>query len=361
MKLDGQGNRDPSGPDSPTLRFESAPEPFPLKVEPIAGSTPPDARRPRPVVCAGILVADHLCTPIPRLPAAGELVMADDLILNIGGCASNAAAVLAKLGVQATMLGRVGDDVFGRFVAETLAATGVDVHALTVDPTLPTSQTLIVNVKGEDRRFIHTFGANKGLTASDFDAVLDPPPQVLYVGGYLILPGLDATALAQRFARARKAGTMTVLDVATPGPADYLKHLIPLLPETDVFLPNADEAALILGEHDPVRQALAFRELGAKRVVITRGEHGAVSVSEELRVKLGTFSFPFVDGTGGGDAFDSGYILGLLEGRSEIDCLTLASAVGGSCVRAVGTTAGVFNRVEAEDFLARHTLPVESF
>jgi sugar/nucleoside kinase (ribokinase family) len=312
-------------------------------------------------VCAGILVADHLCTPISHVPAAGELVMADDLILNIGGCASNAAAVLAKLGVKATMLGRVGDDVFGKFVSDTLIGFGVDVSALTVDPALPTSQTLIVNVKGEDRRFIHTFGANQGLTAADFDAVLDPAPRVLYVGGYLILPGLEANALAERFARARRAGTITVLDVATPGPRDYLRHLVPLLPETDVFLPNTDEAALILGERDPVQQALAFRALGAKRVVITRGEHGAVSISDELRVKLGTFPVPFVDGTGGGDAFDSGYILGLLEGLPEIDCLRLASAIGASCVRAVGTTAGVFSRPEAEAFLARNELAVDRF
>ena len=52
-----------------------------------------------PVVCAGVIVADHLCTPISHVPAAGELVQAEELILNIGGCASNAAVVLAKLGV----------------------------------------------------------------------------------------------------------------------------------------------------------------------------------------------------------------------------------------------------------------------
>lgn len=340
---------------------ESETLPPPGELTFVSKPKPISARPPSPVVCAGILVADHLCTPIGHVPAAGELVMADDLILNIGGCASNAAAVLAKLGVRATMLGRVGSDVFGRFVSETLVAAGVDVSGLTVDPSLPTSQTLIINVKGEDRRFIHTFGANKALTAADFDAVLDPPPRVLYVGGYLILPGLEAKALAKRFAKARKYGTLTVLDVATPGPADYLPHLAPLLPHTDVFLPNTDEATLILGERDPVRQALAFRELGAKRVVITRGELGAVSVSEDLRVKLGAFSFPFVDGTGGGDAFDSGYIMGLLEGSSERDCLKRASAIGGSCVRAVGTTAGVFNRAEADEFLARNELAIEEF
>lgn len=321
-------------------------------------SNPENARHGRPVVCAGVLVADHLSTPIDHLPAPGELVAADDLILNIGGCASNAAVALARLGVRATLCGKVGGDVFGRFVSESLVAFGVDVSALSVAPDLPTSQTLIVNVKGQDRRFIHSFGANKGLTAADLDPVLDPPPKVLYVGGYLVLPGLDARALAERFARARRAGTVTVLDVATPGPADYLRHLTPVLPETDVFLPNTDEAALILGESDPVRQADAFRALGARRVVVTCGDRGSVAVSDSLRVRLGTYPVAFVDGTGGGDAFDSGYITGLLDGLPELDCLKLASAVGASCVRAVGATAGIFTRPEADAFVRRHELEV---
>jgi sugar/nucleoside kinase (ribokinase family) len=312
-----------------------------------------------PVVCAGILVADHLCTPIAHVPAAGELVAASELVLNIGGCASNAAVVLTKLGVRATVCGKVGDDIFGRFVSESLRGFGVDVEALAVDPDLATSQTLIINVKGQDRRFIHSFGANQNLTAADLDRVLDPPPKVLYVGGYLILPGLESGALAERFARARKAGTITVLDVATPGGSDYLRHLWRVLPETDVFLPNTDEADLILGEGDPLRQALAFHDLGARRVVVTCGERGAVAVSEDLRVRLGTYPVEFVDASGGGDAFDAGYIAGLLDGLPEVECLKLASAVGASCVRAVGTTAGVFTRPEADAFLRQHELEVE--
>lgn len=314
-----------------------------------------------PVVCAGVVVADHLCTPIDHVPAAGELVAVEELVLNIGGCASNAAVDLAKLGVRSTICGKVGDDVFGRFVADTLVAHGVDVRALGVDRERATSQTLIVNVRGEDRRFIHSFGANRGFTVADLDGALEPAPRVLYVGGYLILPGLDARALAERFARVRKRGGMTLLDVATPGPGDYLRQLEPVLPETDVFLPNGDEASLILGETDSLRQALAFRKLGARRVVITRGEEGAVAVSDELQVRLGSFRVPYVDGSGGGDAFDAGYIAGVLEGQDELGCLTLASAIGASCVRAVGTTTGVFTRSEAENFLAQHSLNIERF
>ena len=73
-----------------------------------------------------------------------------------------------------------------------------------------------------------------------------------------------------------------MLDVATPGPADYLRQLRPVLPETDVFLPNTDESTLILGESDPLRQAEAFHRLGARRVVITCGDRGSITVSDTL-------------------------------------------------------------------------------
>src|SRR5215472_15810173 len=108
---------------------------------------------PTDVLCAGIIVADHVSSPIAHLPAAGELVLADQLLLTIGGCAPNVAVDLVKLGVSAAVVGRVGGDVFGRVVADLLREQHVDVAGLAVIPNVETSQTLIVNVVGEDRRF----------------------------------------------------------------------------------------------------------------------------------------------------------------------------------------------------------------
>src|SRR5438105_1576601 len=96
------------------------------------------------VLSAGIIVADHVSSPISHLPAAGELVMADSLLLTIGGCAANAAVDLVKMGVRTAVVGRVGGDMFGRIVADMLREHGVDVSAVTVSPTADTSQTLIV-------------------------------------------------------------------------------------------------------------------------------------------------------------------------------------------------------------------------
>ena len=86
------------------------------------------------VLCAGIIVADHVSSPVERLPEAGELVLADKLLLAIGGCAANVAVDLARLGVPARVAGCVGGDVFGRVVSDLLREQGVDVSALLVRP-----------------------------------------------------------------------------------------------------------------------------------------------------------------------------------------------------------------------------------
>jgi sugar/nucleoside kinase (ribokinase family) len=317
-------------------------------------------RQTADVLCAGILVADHVCTPIDHLPAEGELVLADRILLTLGGCAANVAVGLARMGIGAAVAGRVGGDVFGRIVSDLLRESGVDVSAVTVSPGVDTSQTLIVNVKGHDRRFIHTFGANALFRSGDIPADLAARCRVLYLGGYFILDAVTQEELVPVFAAARRGGARTVLDVVTPGPADYLPRLEKLLPQVDIFLPNDHEAALISGESDPIRQADRFRALGAKTVVITRGDRGAVLVSDRARLRSGTFPVNYVDGSGGGDAFGAGYIAGLLRGLDEAGCLRLASALGASCVRAIGTTTGVFTAAECESFLKQNELKIEA-
>lgn len=311
------------------------------------------------VLCAGIIVADYVCSPITHLPAAGELVMADRIVLALGGCAANVAVDLSKMGVRTSVVGCVGNDVPGRVLIELLREHSLDVSGIRSIADADTSQTLIVNVAGEDRRFIHTFGANAAFRASDIPVERLKDVRVLYVGGYLIMPNVHQDDLLVVFAAARQAGVRTVLDLATPGKADYLSRLERLLPHVDVFLPNSHEGEMITGEKDPLRQAELFHRLGAGTVIITRGSDGAVLVTDGLRLKAGTYSVPFVDGSGGGDAFAAGYIFGLLNGHDAEGCLRVASALGASCVRAIGTTTGVFTREECEAFMKEQKLPIE--
>jgi sugar/nucleoside kinase (ribokinase family) len=287
--------------------------------------------------------------------------LADELRLSIGGCAANAAIDLSRLGVKVGVAGCVGNDAFGRFVLDTLREAGVGVDAIRTANERGTSGTLIINVVGEDRRFVHSIGANALLRAADIPLASLRPGGVLYLGGYLLLPGIDADELGKVFRQARVSGVTTVLDVVFPGPGDHAAKLRPVLPHTDVFLPNCDEARALTGHADPIRQAECFRDWGARTVVITCGGHGTYLLSDRLRLRADVYQVPYVGGTGAGDAFDAGYIAGLLAGEDARRCLEWGSALGASCVRAVGATEAVFDRRQAESFMREHRLHIESF
>ncbi len=310
-------------------------------------------------LCVGILVADHLCEPISHLPAAGELVLADRLPLQIGGCAANAAADMAHLGINVAVLGCVGQDVFGQFLRETLQQHGVHTEWIRTTDQAETSGTLILNVDGQDRRFVHAKGANNFLHPRDIDLYASGDLQVLYVAGYLLMDQFEPAALAEKFAEAQARGIKTVLDVVLPDPGDYWPQVAPLLPYTDVFLPNSDEAEALSGKRDPVQQALHFRQAGASLVAITCGSSGAVLVGQDVAVRGHSHEVPFVGGTGAGDAFGAGFTAGLLAGLDPIGCLTWGTALGASCVQGVGATECTFARDQLLQFVAEHPLKVE--
>ncbi len=311
------------------------------------------------VLCFGIIVSDHLCLPISHLPREGELVLSPRFELSIGGNAANVSTDLSKLGVTVGVVGLVGKDVFGRHVRESLEAAGVDCRLLCESATSQTSQSLIVNVQGEDRRFIHALGANANFDASQVTPEMVRDCRVLFLGGYLLADNPPVENVTRLFQAARDAGIPTLLDVVIPGPGEYWARLRPVLALTDVFMPNEDEAALLTGETDPWRQAEAFRSAGVGTAIITRGGQGCVILSDEGRFQAEAHRVPFVDGTGSGDAFVSGYILGLLRGAGTLDCVRLGSAMGASCVRSTGATTGVFNAAELDEFVTGHPLRIE--
>jgi sugar/nucleoside kinase (ribokinase family) len=310
-------------------------------------------------LCAGIVVADFVCAPVSHVPHAGGLVMTDAITPAIGGCASNVAVDLARLGRKAIVVGRVGGDMPGQFVRDELAAAGVETTHLVETPDTQTSSTLVINVRNEDRRFIHAFGANGRFDGSEITPALLRAAKVLYLGGFCLMPRLAAGRVAEVFRLARDAGVPTILDVVIPDPQTCREQLERVLPWTDVFLPNVDEGRLLTGESDALAQAGQFRAAGAKTVVITCGAEGALLSGPGGAFRAGSFPVDFVDGTGSGDAFAAGYISGLIDGASPERCVEIGSALGASCVRQAGATTGVFTQAELDEFLSQHRLAIE--
>lgn len=299
------------------------------------------------VVCAGQVVADLFVPPLAALPASGQLVTTGDMLSGVGGCSANTAMALAVLGVPTSLSAMVGADGQGEWVRRHLAEKGLDVSGVVTSQSLSTSQTVILPVIGDDRRYLHAVGANAEYRAAHAAEVVTGA-KVLAIGGFLSLPGLLADEVAELFAQARTAGTRTVLDVVIPhGSQDAADKLRPVLPYVDCFTPNDDEAQTLTGEDDPEEQANTFLAWGVGSVVITCGTSGAIYVDHERTVRVLPLPVTSVDGSGAGDAFTAGLIYGIVNDWPIEKRLRFAAAVGASVTRGLGTTMSLFTRAEA--------------
>jgi sugar/nucleoside kinase (ribokinase family) len=314
-------------------------------------------------VCLGILIADIFPSPIPRLPEAGELALVDRYLMSAGGCAVNTAACLQRLGRKVGVIGKTGQDFLGDFVVNDLARLGIDASLVRRSASHPTSNTYILNVKGQDRRYLHCIGANSDFSLQDVDLSALSGARVLYVGGYMVMPGWGPDDLATLFREAKRRRLMTVLDIVigTGTPAS-LASVEPVLPYTDLFLPNNDEAQMLTGRDDPLSQAEILSRLNPHcTMAITLGRRGALVRSKDGVFRVGAYAVESIDESGAGDAFAAGFITGLLENWSVEQTLRFASAAGASCTRALGCTDGVFRFEEALDFVAGHPLEIARF
>lgn len=306
-------------------------------------------------------MADIFSSTVSSVPEAGQLMLSDRFLLSAGGCAVNTAACLRRIGTPARIVGKVGDDRLGDFVAADLERRSIDTSLLTRSRTHSTSATFVLNVKGDDRRYIHTMGANADLRTEDVESTLDGAA-VLYVGGYLALPGFDAASLAKLFRTARERSIATVLDVMIPAGSRFpLDSIREVLLHTDVFLPNQDEARALTGEESHYLQAAILADLSsACTVVITRGRNGLLARRGPQTWEAGAYEMEAADESGAGDAFAAGVITGLMEHWPLETSLRFASALGASCTRGLGCTESVFERDEALRFMERVPLEIHT-
>jgi sugar/nucleoside kinase (ribokinase family) len=265
------------------------------------------------------------------------------------------------LGQTVAVAGKLGADIQGDFVMSELRKRGVDITYIRRTANCATSGTVVINVTGEDRRYLHCIGANAEFRFDDLDMGALDGARLLYFGGYLALPSFNALVLARLMREAKVRDLTTVLDVTMPaGEAFGMESVAPVLRYTDYFLPNQEEAARLTGESQEHNQARRLGDLNSDcTVIITRGRRGPLARRRGRFIDAQPFPMDSVDESGAGDAFSAGLIVGLLNDWDLEAALSFASAIGASSTRALGCFESVFTFSEALAFLERQrsTLP----
>jgi len=302
------------------------------------------------VVCVGIIVADVLGRPVEALPARGTLMLVDKMELHIGGCASNTAIGLSRIGISSSVIGKVGKDGFGDFVVKYMQQQGVEVSGVVRDEREFTSATMVLVHADGERSFIHYLGANAALNEENIDFSIIQKARLLHVAGALVLPSLDGEPMARLLKKARAAGLTTALDTVWDAQNRWMKALKPALEFVDYFLPSFEEAKMLTGQETPEEVAAALLDKGVGTVALKLAEQGCYVRTREAEIRAPAYEIQCLDATGAGDAFVAGFLAGVLKGWDLEKTARFANAVGALACLAIGTTNGVRSLEETLEF-----------
>ncbi|MER7167138.1 sugar kinase [Micromonospora sp. NPDC000207] len=274
----------------------------------------------------------------------GPLDAADRVSLGVGGAESNVAMGLSRLGHRAAWLSRVGDDPFGRMVVGRIAAAGVDVDLVAVDPTAPTG--LYAKDPGRDATAVHYYRRGSAATRLD-PAVLDDPRlagvRLVHLSGITAALSSSCLALVERAVDDRPVPGATVSFDVNHRPrlwsagraAEVLRRLADA---ADVVLVGLDEARTLWGVTDP--EAVRALLPGPTTVVVKDAAVGATALP---RAGAATFvpalRVPVVEPVGAGDAFAAGYLGGVLRGLEPRAALRLGHLCAARTLMVAGDTA----------------------
>ena len=309
------------------------------------------------VTTCGFLVADIVAAGMEKVADPGELVyVPGEIELHIGGHPANVGVDLTKLGVpgeEVTVIGAIGEDIFGDFIERTLEGYGLKTRLQRIKE-VGTTKDLILVAKGEDRRFHVDEGASLRLDPEFVIRSIEEETPLLFYAATGIVGRFD-DEIERVVRKAKELGCFTFVDIVRPWGKDW-DFVLPALKFADVFHCNDLEAKSITGEEDLEAAMAALLRAGVKLLLITMGKQGAMARTERLLLRQPIFEAEVIDPTGAGDAFCAGAIKwlldrfgrdlksldpGALSAEELTDLLMFGQAVGTTACMGVGTTAGV--------------------
>lgn len=287
------------------------------------------------IVVFGSMNVD-LVMPVAHFPKPGETVLcATDYLSRTGGKGANQAVAAVRAGAKVAMVGKVGDDSFGRRSVNNLKSQSVWTAGIGMSERPTGCATIAVDSKGANFVMVAP-GANLDVTA-------DQAPDEVLGRKHVVLTQLEVTpeATFDVLKRARKNGATTILN-ASPAhslPRDVLKDVDYLIVNEIEGLQLAHSLGIRGIDLNMIARELAA--LGPLTCIITIEDKGCIAAQGGAVYAQAALPVEVVDTTGAGDAFCGIFAAGLLKGLTWLDAMHRASAGASLSCLGLGAQAGI--------------------
>ncbi|EOA13638.1 hypothetical protein CARUB_v10026709mg [Capsella rubella] len=315
------------------------------------------------VVCFGEMLIDFV-------PTVGGVSLAEAPAFKKapGGAPANVAVGVSRLGGSSAFIGKVGDDEFGRMLADILRLNNVDNSGMRFDHNARTALAFVTLRADGEREFLffrHP-SADMLLSESELDKNLIQKAKIFHYGSISLIeePCRSTQLAAMKIAKA--SGSLLSYDPNLrlplwPSEDAARKEIMSIWNLADVIKISEDEITFLTGGDDPYDDNVVLQKLfhpDLKLLVVSEGPNGCRYYTQEFKGRVGGVKVKPVDTTGAGDAFVSGLLnslasdLTLLKDEKKLrEALLFANACGAITVTERGAIPAMPSMDAVQDLL----------
>ncbi|KRF50977.1 ribokinase [Bacillus sp. Soil745] len=286
------------------------------------------------IAVVGSSSMDLVVTSAKR-PMAGETVLGESFITVPGGKGANQAVAAARLGAEVSMVGCVGDDVYGEIILDNLKKNHVNTKY--VEPvTGSASGTAHITLSEGDNSIIVVKGANDFITPEYVEKAKKVIEESDIVLVQQEIPEETVEYLADLCNMLQKRLLLN------PAPARKLSEAV--IQQASFLTPNEHEFEILFDGRDRTEVLTEY----PNKLFITEGKNGVRYFDGHEEKVVPSFEVEAVDTTGAGDTFNAAFAVAVAEGKSIDESLLFANRAASISVTKLGAQGGMPQRVEVE-------------
>ena len=301
------------------------------------------------VTVVGSFMYDLVATA-PRRPKTGETLIGDSFGMFLGGKGANQAIAASRVGASVTMVGRLGNDLFGDQFLEKFSEEGIKTDFVIQDTENGTGVGMPLIDASGDNSIVIIPQANMALTVEN----IDKAESVIADSDVLVLQCEVPMEANKRAAEiANKNDTLVILN---PAPARKIPDT--LLSLVDIITPNESEAEILTDmptetNSQAMEAAHHLLSKGVETVILTLGSRGSLLLTEKMEKRIPAYSVDVIDTTAAGDAFCGALAVILSNGSIIEEAIKIANAAGALAVTKLGAEPSLPTKKDIDQLINR--------
>tara|TARA_Y100000780_G_scaffold232136_1_gene261104 strand:+ start:1993 stop:2910 length:918 start_codon:yes stop_codon:yes gene_type:complete len=299
------------------------------------------------VTVVGSFMYDLVAT-VPRRPKTGETLVGNTFGMFLGGKGANQAIAASRAGSKVTMVGRLGNDFFGKQFLEKFSREGINTDFVTQDDENGTGVAMPLIDASGDNSIVIIPQANMALTVENINQAQSTIADADVLVMQCEVP-MDANQRAAEIAK--QNDTLVILN---PAPAQLIPDQI--LKLVDIIIPNEIETETLTGlptktENEVLVAGRNLLSKGVETVILTLGDRGSLLLNEDGEKLIPAFDVSVVDTTAAGDSFCGVLAASLANGISINLSVEIANAAGALAVTKLGAEPSLPQRDAIDELL----------